>query len=262
MASDESVRAWVRAPHRYRVTGQRSEGRAGALLRVELVSKPVPQPLPGQYVAITSPGIPSLPATISALPDPGGTLGLTLGEPECRRAGLGTWVGRTVELRGPLGRGWDLEPVLGGDLVMVASERGLPSLLPVLAAGVGHPDRHPRQWLLVEARRSCRLPFLDQVGAWQAAGRRQIIAVTGGRFLDALAGLTLRPRHSLVLLAVGLPTVRAVAHHFTAAGLPGHRLQVGLHTHVRCVDASCGRCRIGGVLPCADGPVLPYLPSR
>jgi anaerobic sulfite reductase subunit B len=66
---------------------------------------------------------------------------------------------RRVWVRGPLGTGWDLEPAVGGDLLLVAGGDGLASLLPVLADTVDYPTRHPRAVLLLPAGPASEMPF-------------------------------------------------------------------------------------------------------
>jgi anaerobic sulfite reductase subunit B len=262
---DERVHAWATARRRYMVVDRQAEGGAGVSLRLRPLGSPIPAPAPGQYCELAAPGCGPVPAAISALPtraEP--ALRVTVALPEVASAMPGLVPPRPprrqrrVWVRGPLGTGWDLEPAVGGDLLLVAGGDGLASLLPVLADAVDYPGRHPRAVLLLPAGQPSDMPFRAALAAWPAPPSRRLVTVTGGRTGEALAGVRFNPGRCLALVSDGLTMAWDAGRALRGAGVPARRIQVSFQSRIRCRDGSCGRCRVGGLLPCRDGPVIGY----
>jgi NAD(P)H-flavin reductase len=56
--------------------------------------------------------------------------------------------------------------------------------------------------------------------------------------------------------------IRATAEGFEALGVPQAAVHVSLERSMKCAVSLCGRCQLGPVLLCRDGPVFSWAQVR
>jgi NAD(P)H-flavin reductase len=176
--------------------------------------------------------------------------------------------GDRVGVRGPFGRGWPLESLVGGDVVVVAGGLGLAPLRPAVHALLASRPRYGRVTLLAGARTPEDLLFQRDLEAWR--GRFDLdVEVT----VDA-AGPAWRGDVGVVTTLFGRLHVDAdeaaalvcgpeVMMRFAVAGLldrgfDAARIWLSLERNMQCGAGLCGHCQLGPFLVCRDGPVLSY----
>ncbi|GLV49914.1 hypothetical protein TBS_04910 [Thermobispora bispora] len=162
-------------------------------------------------------------------------------------------VGERLEVRGPLGKGWNLERVTGKDVLVIAWDGGLPLTRPVIErAGGGRV----RVWAGGTA------PGSGGGSPWPELANATIEADGLPDMAAAARTAAFDPARSAALLAGPLPMARSAAAVLVERGMPASSIQVAVHSMLRCASGTCGRCRIstpyGSLRACHDGPVLPY----
>ncbi len=176
--------------------------------------------------------------------------------------------GSELGVRGPFGRGWPLADCRGRDVLLVAGGLGLVPLRPALLAILAARRDYGRVSLVVGARTPGALVYRAELARW--ARRRDLtVAVTVdaagtdwpgeiGVVTAPLARLPLDPATTVALVCGPEPMLRFTAAALAARGLPADRVHASLERNMHCATAHCGRCQLGPLLLCRDGPVVRY----
>jgi NAD(P)H-flavin reductase len=237
-------------------------------LRIEPVGAPVAPARPGQFHMLWVPGVGEVAISLGDGPDPGGAQWHTV-----RAVGAVTRAlcrlrpGDHLGVRGPFGRGWDLDATAGRDVVVVAGGIGLVPLRPAIRALAADPARgHRHRAVLVGARSPDDLCHRADLAAW--ADRFEVgITVdrapsgwTGdvGFVTNLIARLPWVGPGTAALVCGPEVMMKVCAAALVDRGVPAGAIQVSLERNMACALAHCGRCQLGDRLLCRDGPVVPY----
>lgn len=260
-------------PRAHRVHGRRVEIAADpdagidevVTLELEPVEGPSEPYAPGQFAMVWAPGVGEVPISVSSLDD--GTVGLTIRAVGATTAALcGTERGGVVGLRGPFGRGWsEIEP--DRPMVVVAGGIGLAPLwlyIQSLVAGRrSRTDEAPV--VVVGARTPSEILFADRLAGLSEEVEVHLTvdrAAPGwdgeiGLVTSTLARIGLRPGTAAALCGPEV-MMRIAAGDLVAAGADPASVEVSLERSMACAVAHCGRCQLGPVMLCRDGPVLSW----
>lgn len=239
-------------------------------LELEPIDAALGEPSPGQFMMVWAPGVGEVPVSVSAF-EPGGShahrVGLTIRSVGAVTAALRVCSpGDPVGLRGPFGRGWtrpdDDRPtvIVAGGIGLAPLRLQVESLLAARRDGSGGA-----LVLVVGARSPAELLYPDQLEEWSAhfevhlcvdrpspgwRGEVGLVTSTLGRlrFDPDTAGALCGPEVMM----------RLAASDLVAAGVAAKGLEVSLERSMSCAVAHCGRCQIGPVMLCRDGPVLSW----
>jgi NAD(P)H-flavin reductase len=174
--------------------------------------------------------------------------------------------GDQLWIRGPFGRGWDLD-ALTGDVLIAAGGLGLAPLRSAVLALAEATQPGRRIVLVVGARRSADLLFRRDHERWRASGVEVIETVDRsergwrgrvGLVPDVVAGLDLDWSGAGALLCGPDVMMRATGDLLVDLGVPPERVQLTLERNMQCGVGRCGHCQLGPVLVCRDGPVVAY----
>jgi dihydroorotate dehydrogenase electron transfer subunit len=173
-------------------------------------------------------------------------------------------VGQAIWLRGPLGRGFHLEPISASDahILLVGGGYGVAPLFFLARQTLA---KNYQVSMIIGARSA---PYLMMVEAFEASGAAVWVTTEDGsagipgRVTDAMSVVLANPeRRPAVVCACG-PTamLQAVARQCDLAGLP---IQLAWEAYMRCGIGLCGSCEVGpGWLTCLDGPVFGFDPTQ
>lgn len=179
--------------------------------------------------------------------------------------------GTVMELSGPYGQGWRTGQAQGRDLLLLAGGIELASLRPLLTQALAERDRYERIAVLIGARTPTELIFTHEYGSWRAAGAQLLVTVDhagpGWRgSVGLVTALLARARFSAPDTAAFLcgPEVmtRLAARDLDRLGIPPEQVQVALERPMHCGTCACGRCQIGSLMLCRDGPVVDWPEAR
>jgi NAD(P)H-flavin reductase len=179
-------------------------------------------------------------------------------------------IGEAVMVRGPFGRGWPIEEIVGRDVLLVAGGVGLAPVKPFLLYALENRNRIRNLILVFGARTPEDMIFQQDLAAWQGSGE-----VTTYYCVDRLTGESpLRPRQGLVTQFFGDldldyqntvacicgPEImmRFVVNNLLLQGYNENRMYVSMERRMRCGTGHCGHCQIGAKFVCLDGPIFKY----
>jgi NAD(P)H-flavin reductase len=176
--------------------------------------------------------------------------------------------GELLGLRGPFGQPWPLEAARGGDVAIVAGGLGLAPLRPLLYRLIATREQYGDIRLFYGARSPEDLLFRRELDAWP---RRHGIDVQCtvdraprpwprhvGVVTTLLGRAALRGSRTTAFVCGPEVMMRFAVAALRHAGLDEASIYVSLERNMKCAVAWCGRCQLGSVLLCRDGPVFRY----
>ncbi|MBI4829319.1 MAG: FAD/NAD(P)-binding protein [Nitrospinae bacterium] len=226
---------------------------------------------PGQFNMLYAFGAGEVPVSISGDPARPGTLIHTI-----RAVGRVTSVmerleeGEQVGARGPFGRGWPVAEAQEGDLLIVAGGVGLAPLRPVVYHTLAHRNRYRNVALLYGARTPADLLFAAELDGWRAIIAVAVTVDSGGPQWRGDVGAAPRligkadfdPARATAFVCGPEVMMRFCAAELVNRGVAAERIHVSLERNMACGMGLCGRCQLGPVFVCKDGPVFPYPVAR
>jgi len=224
--------------------------------------------LPGQFNMLYMPGIGEVAISISSDPNKSEALLHTI-----RLAGNVTQaIGRlgvdgTLGVRGPYGSSWPVEAAEGKDIIFVGGGIGLAPLRPAIYQVIQNRKRYGKVTILIGARNSGELLFMDEYDAWSQHDIEVIPTVDrGDESWDGRVGVvpmlfySLRPdaRRTIVFTCGPEIMMRFVVYEALARRIPEASIYVSLERNMKCGIGLCGHCQYGPTFLCKEGPVLSY----
>jgi NAD(P)H-flavin reductase len=222
----------------------------------------------GRFVMIGWPGVGEAPVSLSAF-NGGDEFSLTI-----RAVGRVTdylarmQPGDEVFCRGPYGRGWPLEEVKGGDLLLVAGGLGLAPLRPVIDTVTTKTGSFNKIRLAYGGREPGSLLYTGEYERWRGSISvsltvDEVPAGTGwehdvGLVTGIINRLELAPANTHAFVCGPELMMRFVCRQLLQLGLAAGRIFVSLERRMRCGIGQCGHCQLGPAFVCKDGPVLRY----
>lgn len=252
-------------PHWTRVVATRPENDDTVTLTVE-TDAPF---TPGQFDMLTVFGVGEAPISHSGHPRIGGVHEHTI-----RKVGAITKAlaelrpGDMIGSRGPYGKGWPMEEMLGSNVVIVAGGIGLAPLRPVVLAVESDPGHYGRVALLVGARTPGDLQFTADLERWKASSAVDVYVTVDrpderwdgpvGVVTRQLGPAEIDPHDSIALVCGPEIMMRFAATDLINLGMPADRIYVSLERNMECGIGLCGHCVLGDRYVCWGGPVVPW----
>lgn len=239
-------------------------------LDLEPVHAALESPAPGQFMMVWAPGVGEVPISVSKLGSSttgASTIGITIRSVGATTTALCASVpGDPVGMRGPFGRGWaQIDPdrstvVVAGGIGLAPVRLHLESLL---AARRANAER--KVVLIVGARSPAEILYPEQLDDWSQHFEVHLTVDQPSRGWTGEVGLV---TSTLTRLGIGPGSaaalcgpevmMRVVASDLVAAGIAPDAVEVSLERSMACAVAHCGRCQLGPVMLCRDGPVLKW----
>jgi NAD(P)H-flavin reductase len=227
-----------------------------------------PEPFgPGQFNMLTVFGVGEIPISLSGDPARQERLVHTLravGPVSAALTSLGA--GAALGLRGPFGTGWPLEAAAGRRVVVVAGGLGLAPLRPALCALLAEPGRHDGVTLLYGARSPADALFRRELEKWRKRIGVEITVDHADLGWRGHVGVVTRlvpeavrdPARTVAFVCGPEVMMRFAVAALRDAGVADDAIHLSLERNMKCAVGLCGRCQLGTVLVCRDGPVLRY----
>jgi len=255
-------------PVLYRVVSTVHETDVTVTMTLEAESEPVPAIAPGQFNMLWSWGVGEAPISASAttgegvlvhtVRDVGGVTGALCAKER----------GDVVGIRGPFGRGWDVDSARDGDVVIVAGGIGLAPLRPVVHAALAERSAFRGVSLVVGARSAEELLFRSELDGWWREGAITVRTIVDrgsedwqgnvGIVTNELPRVPIDPGRTVAMVCGPEVMMRFVALHLVERGVAAERIQVSLERNMQCAIAHCGHCQLAGSFVCTDGPVVTW----
>lgn len=234
------------------------------------ISMQLPQelglPSAGQFAMLWAPGIGEVPISYSAI-GPGRGVEHTIRQVgAATKALLEKEAGDLVGVRGPFGRGWQLDELADRDVLLIAGGLGLAPLRPVIEAASQGAVAARSIRLLVGARNPTALLYPDQfTDRWSNLETRVSVDVAPaswpggvGPVTTLLERTTFDPMTTSALVCGPEIMMAVVSRKLIEAGLDPRNVQISLERNMQCGVGRCGHCQLGPLVTCYDGPVVDW----
>ncbi len=177
-------------------------------------------------------------------------------------------VGDTMGFRGPYGNHFPLEEMKGNNIVFIAGGIGLAPVRCVIWNTLDLRDQFRDVMIIYGARSVADLVYKRELGEW--AGRPDVrlhqCVDPGGEtpewkeevcFVPALVEKVAPPSENSYAIVCGPPIViRLSLQLLERLGFPPDRIYTTLENRMKCGLGKCGRCNVGSLYVCKDGPVF------
>ena len=223
---------------------------------------------PGQFVEISIFGAGEAPISLASSPTRRGSFDICI-----RNAGKVTAAlhrlseGDEVGVRGPFGKGFPIQTLVGNDLLIVAGGIGLVPLRSLIHYVLDNRREFGKVMILLGCKTPQSILFGDEIEAWS---QRLDVAFSCtvdradpdwkgnvGVIASLIPGVTLS-KHTYAIV-VGPPVMyRYVILELMAKKIPANHIIVSLERHMKCGLGKCGHCQINNLYCCQDGPVFSY----
>lgn len=268
----------IYTPFAARVRELRVETRDVKTLRLEFQDRKIAEAFtfePGQFVELSVAGEGEATFCLASSPQETGCV-----ECSVKRVGLVTEAihrldpDALVGLRGPYGNSFPLQRMEGRDLIFVAGGIGLAalrSLIKVVLAGRG---RFGSILILYGARSVEDLVYREELEQWQKLKDVKTVLTVdpGGESADWKGEVGFVPavlerldpgRRNSTVITCGPPImIRYVLAALDKMGFDPQEVITTLEMKMKCGLGHCGRCNVGPLYVCKDGPVFTYAQIR
>lgn len=223
---------------------------------------------PGQFVMVALPGHPAAAISVSRYLPPDGLV-LTI-----RAAGAATKaitalpVGASVGIRGPVGRGWPIEPALGKDVVLITGGTGLAPLRPLIDRILAERERFGSVRLYYGARTADDMLYAAELDAWDRDPSVDVVCRwlkrekpgrgpgAGRSTVSAIHQASWDGADTVAYVCGPERMMEATAIALAGRGVTRDRVYVTIERHMECGLGFCGHCQLGRHFVCRDGPVF------
>jgi sulfite reductase subunit B len=225
---------------------------------------------PGQFVELSILGVGEAPISICSSPTKRGSFELTI-----RKVGTLTSAchelqpGGLVGIRGPFGRGFDIERLKGHNILVIAGGIGLAPLRSMINYIIDKPQDFSSLTILYGCKEPAEILKYDDLERWRKLSTVDFRMTvdrgdnnwTGnvGLITTLIPPVKIDPLRTYALI-VGPPVMYrfVIQELLIKKSLPEDQIVLSLERMMKCGVGKCGHCVIGDKYCCTDGPVFFY----
>lgn len=176
--------------------------------------------------------------------------------------------GDTMGVRGPYGNSFPIEDFYGKNIVIVAGGIALPPLRTLIWNCLDLRDKFGDITIVYGARSESDLVYKRELQEWQERSDVRLVKTVdpGGEsptwdgkvgFVPTILEETAPSSENTVALVCGPPImIKYSLPVFEKLGFTGDQVYTTLENRMKCGLGKCGRCNVGNVYVCKDGPVF------
>jgi NAD(P)H-flavin reductase len=175
--------------------------------------------------------------------------------------------GETVGFRGPYGNRFPMESFRGKNLLFIAGGIGLPAVTSVLYDALEARGEYGIITVLYGARSSRDLVYKRQIAEWERRPDVNMVktvdpwGVTEG--WDGMVGLipvvlekiNPSPDNAVVIMCGPPIMIKFTLQTLEKLGFAAEQIYLTLENKMKCGLGKCGRCNVGDLYICKEGPV-------
>ena len=177
-------------------------------------------------------------------------------------------VGDTMGVRGPYGKSYPIEEFYGKNLVFVAGGIALPPLRTLIWNCLDLRDKFGDITVVYGARTEADLVYKHELKEWQERGDVHLVKTVdpGGNgpewdgsvgFVPTVLGEAAPSAENTIALVCGPPImIKFTLPVLEKLGFTDEQVYTTLENRMKCGLGKCGRCNVGNVYVCKDGPVF------
>jgi sulfhydrogenase subunit gamma (sulfur reductase) len=225
---------------------------------------------PGQFVELSILGVGEAPISVCSSPTKKGSFELTI-----RKAGAVTsashelQIGDSVGIRGPFGRGFDVERLKGHNILAIAGGIGLAPLRSMINYIIDSSQDFGALTILYGCRQPTEILQYVDLERWKKLGNVDFRMTVDqgddnwkgnvGLITTLIPPLKIDPLRTYALI-VGPPIMYrfVIQELLIKKNLPEEHIVLSLERMMKCGVGKCGHCAIADKYCCTDGPVFFY----
>jgi sulfhydrogenase subunit gamma (sulfur reductase) len=177
-------------------------------------------------------------------------------------------VGDTIGVRGPYGNSFPIEEFFGKSLVFVAGGIALPPLRTLIWNCLDQRERFEEITIVYGARTEADLVYKRELKEWQERGDVNLVKTVdpGGDgpawdgqvgFVPTILEEAAPKAANSIALVCGPPVmIKFTLPVLERLGFGDGQIYTTLENRMKCGLGKCGRCNVGNVYVCKDGPVF------
>jgi NAD(P)H-flavin reductase len=177
-------------------------------------------------------------------------------------------VGDTMGVRGPYGNSFPIEQFFGKNLVFVAGGIALPPLRTVIWNCLDWRDKFGDITIVYGARAEADLVYKHELAEWQERSDVRLVKTVdpGGNgpawdgkvgFVPTILEEAAPSADNTIALVCGPPImIKFTLPVLEKLGFSDESIYTTLENRMKCGLGKCGRCNVGNVYVCKDGPVF------
>ncbi len=178
--------------------------------------------------------------------------------------------GDTIGFRGPYGNVFPLDSWQGKNLLFIAGGIALPPMRCVIWNALDWRDRFKDITILYGARTVSDLVYKQELQEWQARPDVKLVTTVdpGGEtpewkgeigFVPAVLEKMAPSADNTIAIVCGPPVmIKFTFPVLTQLGFEPDMINTTLENRMKCGVGKCGRCNVGKLYVCKDGPVFTY----
>lgn len=179
-------------------------------------------------------------------------------------------VGDTIGLRGPYGNYFPLEEMKGKNVIFIAGGIGLAPVRCVIWNVLDLRDQFKDITIIYGARTVADLVYKQELEEWKSmSGINTVLTVDPGGensewkgeigFVPSIAEKAAPKSENTIAIICGPPImIKYTFPVMMKLGFQEENIITTLENRMKCGLGKCGRCNIGNVYVCKDGPVFTY----
>jgi NAD(P)H-flavin reductase len=177
-------------------------------------------------------------------------------------------VGTEIGFRGPYGNSFPLDYLQGKNLVFVAGGIGLSPLRSLIWNVLDNRDKYKKVDIIYGARSPADLCFTSDLELWGQDKTVDLVTTIDREHEDWTGRVGLVPMvleqvapssNNAVAIVCGPPImIRFTFPALEKLGFTPEQMITTLEKRMKCGIGKCGRCNIGTIYVCRDGPVFSY----
>ena len=177
-------------------------------------------------------------------------------------------IGDTIGFRGPYGNVFPLDRMKGKNLVFVAGGIGLPPLRSLIATVLDNREDYGKITIVYGARTVADLVYKEELKHWEDRKDVKMVAAVdpGGETADWKGKVGFVPTvleeaapsgENAMAIVCGPPImIKFSLQSLEKLGFTKENVISTLENRMKCGLGKCGRCNVGNIYVCKDGPVF------
>ncbi len=176
--------------------------------------------------------------------------------------------GAVIGVRGPLGNSFPMDDLKEKKILVLGGGIGGAPLRPVIHTILDRRDEYGKLTVLWAARSPSLLVFTDEYDTWSAAPDTELHLTvdqgdtgwTGnvGLITELLEKVAPTPDDTVAIICGPPIMIKFVILALRKLGFADDQMIMTLEAKMKCGIGKCGRCNMGEVFVCLDGPVFSY----
>ena len=257
-------------PHLATITDIRDLATGIKLFRVRLDDPEVSASfdyVPGQFAEVSAFGVGESPFGITSTRERGEEVEFAINRVGTVTEALHRMdVGDKIGVRGPLGNGFPMDEFKGKNIVILGGGIGGAPLRPVINTIIDHRQDYGKLTIFWAARSPDLLVFTDEYDAWRAQPDTELHLTVDhatpdwphkeGLITTLVEEVAPSPENAISITCGPPIMIKFAMLTLQKLGFRSEQNWVTLEAKMKCGIGKCGRCNLGGVFICTDGPVF------